>query len=354
MESAKELKGFDKRIIFFSLENTHNSRTKTYFDGIKAGGFDCEWFEISSKSIITSLLAVISALPKQNLYFVVASPSHILVPFVFILTRKKPIFDAGWPLIDGVITSRKNWGLFGLGFVKILLIDLMSIIFAKKVFVETIEQKNRLGKFYFLFRNKFLVIPTGFNESRFSFKNNNFMNQSDNNVLFRGGDLQESGIDTLINAIKISNSKKIGFIVASRSSRLRSLNLFNTLVYSDYLADEEIYKLYIKSKIILGQLSPHKRTNWTIPHKFFEAAYLGIPYVTSDSLPMLKFEDVNSVKTFKGGDPADLLEVIEKLLNDPDEMKVLGTNIKNLYELNFRQSVLSENFLKHVLNTENK
>lgn len=354
MESAKELKGFNKRIIFFSLENANNSRTKTYFDGIKAGGFDCEWFEISSKSIITSLLAVISSLPKQNLYFVVASPSHILVPFVFILTRKKPIFDAGWPLIDGVITSRKNWGLFGLGFVKILLIDLVSIIFAKKVFVETIEQKNRLGKFYFLFRKKFLVMPTGFNELRFGFKNNNFVNQLDDNVLFRGGDLQEAGIDTLIDAIKINNSKKIGFIIASRSSRLRSLNLFNTLVYSDYLADEEIYNLFIKSRIILGQLSSHKRTNWTIPHKFFEAAYLGIPYVTSDSLPMLKFEEVNSVKTFKGGNPADLLEVIKKLLNDPDEMKELGTNIKNLYELNFRQSVLSENFLKHILKTETK
>lgn len=354
MVDIKDLKGFGNRIIFFSLENGQHSRTKSYFSGIKAGGSDCQWYDISNKNIFSSMFTVISSLPKQNLYFVVASPSHILVPFVFILTGKRPFFDAGWPLMDGVITSRKNYGFFGLKLIKTLLVDFTSIAFAKKVFVETTQQKNRLRRFYFLFRKKFFVIPTGFNETRFSFKDHDSMNKLDNIVLFRGGDLEEAGIDTFINAIKTCGSGEIKFIIASRSNRLRNLTLANTEIFTDYLSDDEINTLYAKSKIVLGQLSSHKRTDWTIPHKFFEAAYLGVPYVTSDSLPMLKFAKDDCVRTFKGNDPVDLLRVIENLISNPEEMKELGARIKNLYESDFRQSLLSDNFLKHLLNIENK
>ena len=119
-------------------------------------------------------------------------------------------------------------------------------------------------------------------------------------------------------------------------------------MFTDFLSDNEIKRHYLSASIILGQLSSHKRTNWTIPHKFYEAAYLGIPYVTSNSSPMIEFESSKCVKLFKGGDEIDLIKTICSLVDNSQEMKSLSYNINNLYKTSFNQKLLSGVFLRYI------
>jgi glycosyltransferase involved in cell wall biosynthesis len=338
----------DEIIVFISFEKTANSRTKTYFDGLIELGYKCRWYEIRSKSIFRDIFRIVKNLNIRRCSFVVASPSHLLVPYVFLVTKKMPFFDLGWPLVDGVITSRKNYGVLKINLIKTVFIDFVSIIFSKIVFVESHHQLNRLNKVFFFCKEKFVLLPTGFNESRFGNKIAGLYDPLRRVVLFRGGDLPEAGIDVLISAIRMNTNKTIRFVIISRSIRLKDLNLPDTEVFTDYLTDEEIGKLYASASVVLGQLSSHKRTNWTIPHKFYEAAYLGKPYITSNSAPMIEFENISSVKLFNGGDALDLIKTIDRLVNNSNEMEILSSNIYQLYNKNFNQQLLSKFFLSYI------
>ena len=346
------MKAFDQfngdEVIFISLENAPNSRTKTYFVGLVELGIECQWYEVRNKSIFRDISRIVKNLNMSRCKFVIASPSHVLVPYVFWVTRKMPIFDLGWPLFDGVITSRKNHGILKLNFLKTLVVDFFSIIFSRIVFVESSYQQNRLNKVFFFCKGKFALLPTGINESRFNNDFSEIRTISSKVILFRGGDLPEAGIDVLISAIRINTRPDIKFIIISRSNRLKSLNLPNTQVFTDFLPDNEIKRHYLSASIILGQLSSHKRTNWTIPHKFYEAAYLGIPYVTSNSSPMIAFESSKCVKLFKGGDAIDLIKTISLLVDNSQEMKNLSYNINNMYKTSFNQKLLSKVFLRYI------
>ena len=191
----------DEIIVFIAFEKTVNSRTKTYFDGLIELGYKCHWYEIRNKSIFRDIFWIVKSLNIRRCSFVVSSPSHLLVPYVFLVTKKMPFFDLGWPLVDGVITSRKNYGVLKLNLIKTIFIDFISIIFSKIVFVESRYQLNRLSKVFFFFKEKFVLLPTGFDESRFDNNIDGLYDPLRKVILFRGGDLPEAGIDVLISAI---------------------------------------------------------------------------------------------------------------------------------------------------------
>jgi glycosyltransferase involved in cell wall biosynthesis len=175
-----------------------------------------------------------------------------------------------------------------------------------------------------------------------------FPNKKRGVVLFRGGDLIEAGIDVLIDAIKMNLNKDLKFVIISNSTRLRSFTLPNTTFITNYVSDNELNEIHNSTNLVLGQLSSHKRTNWTIPHKFYEAAYMGLPYLTSDSSPMLELSKNEFVQVFKAGDSNALLFAIEQLLGDSNKSKVLGINIKKLYEKEFSQYQLSNLLAKNL------
>ena len=348
MNQTEVLKSRGVELVFLSLETAIHSRSMTYFDGLIKLGVGCKWHNIPSKNILKNLNRIVSNYKNTNCIFIVCSPSHVLVPYVLISTRKKPYFDAGWPLFDGVITSRRNFGILGANLLKTYVIDFVAMIFSKKIFVETYQQQDRVRKKYFLRKERLIVLPTGFREARFTKPYKLLPNKKGGVVLFRGGDLIEAGIDVLIDAIRMNLNKDIKFIIISKSNRFKSFKLPNTTFITSSVSDKDLNEIYRSTHIVLGQLSSHVRTNWTIPHKFYEAAYMGIPYLTSDSAPMLELVKNGIVEVFKAGDSSALLFAIEQLLGDPNKSKILGINIKKLYEQKFSQYQLSNLLAKNI------
>jgi glycosyltransferase involved in cell wall biosynthesis len=335
----------DQIFAFLSLTPIDASRTSTFFKGSQILGVKSYWYVTSPKSIRKDVIKIENQFEGKKIHYIVCSPSHLLVPFILLFTRQKPIFDAGWPLTDGTFISRKEFGLFGLNLLKSIVLDVASVLCAKIVFLESIEQKNRLGKILIFSKSKFRVLPTGFNETRFDDMQATLTKKRKHKIIFRGGDQNEAGLETLIEAIKISKLKNIKFCIVSKSAKFKGLNLKNTLIIDKYLTNDELFNVYNGSTIALGQLSSHKRTNWTIPHKFFEAAYLGIPYLSSDSKVMHKFENYGCVSTFVGGNAYSLIQAIENLLSDQIKLKQLSNNVKELYLKEFSQLKLSKDFI---------
>ncbi len=338
-----------RRFTFISLSSTKASRTRNYFRGIQSKSIEVSWVDTSFFNLCKSLMRRDGVITKaENNVVTVCSPSHILVlPFVF-FRGVRPHLDAGWPLFDGVISSRRQYGFLGFNLIKTYFIDFLAFHLSLNVIVESNEQKKRVIKRYFLSSDKVHVVLTGFDESRFRGIHIEEIddNRNTQQVIMRGSDQEEAGISFLIEAANLARSKNINlfFRVVTNSHEKRAF--FENLKFSsNRISDVELFKEYCSSQIALGQLSNHPRINWTIPHKFFEAAYLGLPYLSASSAPMRDLAEKNCVVLFEGGNSHDLLNRVVDLMSDKPKQDLISRNIKAYYEEYCSQSVLTENFL---------
>jgi len=334
---------------FVSLSSTKASRTRNYYRGMELKNVEVSWVDTSLFDLCKRFMRRDSSIIKgENNVITVCSPSHILVlPFVF-FRGIRPNLDAGWPLFDGVISSRRQYGFLGFNLIKTYLIDFLAFHLSLNVIVESNEQKNRVIKRYFLSSDKVHVVLTGFDESRFSGIHIEEINDNRNTpqVIMRGSDQEEAGISFLIEAANLARLKNINlfFRVVTNSDEKRAF--FENLKFSsNRISDVELFTEYCSSQIALGQLSNHPRINWTIPHKFFEAAYLGLPYLSASSAPMRDLAKKNCVVLFEGGNSHDLLNRVVELMSDKSKQDLISQNIKAYYEEYCSQSVLTEKFL---------
>jgi hypothetical protein len=132
MDQIEVLKAKGTVLVFLSLETVVYSRSINYFDGLVKLGITCKWLNIPNKNVIKNLNRIVSKLKNDGCVFIVCSPSHLLVPYVLLTTRKRHYFDASWPLYDGVITSRRDFGFLGVNLLKTFFIDFMAMVFLKK------------------------------------------------------------------------------------------------------------------------------------------------------------------------------------------------------------------------------
>lgn len=337
-----------QRFTFVSLSSTKSSRTRNYYHGIQSKNLEARWLDTSFLDLCKSLMRRDGFIQGDNNVITVSSPSHILVlPLVF-FRGIRPHLDAGWPLFDGVVSSRRQYGFLGFNLIKTYFIDFLAFHLSLSVIVESNEQKRRVTKRYFLSSNKVHVVLTGFDESRFGgmYVEEVYANRNNKQVIMRGSDQEEAGISFLIEAAHLALSKNINLLFRVVTNSDKKQGVFENLKFSsNRISDMELFEEYCSSQIALGQLSNHPRINWTIPHKFFEAAYLGLPYLSASSAPMRDLAKINCVVLFEGGNSNDLLNRIIELASDKSKQDLISKNIKAYYEEFCSQSVLTEKFL---------
>lgn len=338
--------------VFLSIRGNRFSRTINYYHGLKKLGFVSYWFEIDPQRKRRDLNDIVNRFQSQNVVFVVASPSHILVPFLRIKTRLKVVLDAGWPLYDGVIQSRRKFGILGWRLLWTFSLDFLSFQLASKVFLETNNQIDVCSRRYLLPKGKMCCLATGFDESRVvelvSGKTNTDRAIAPF-ILFRGGPQEEAGLNVLFEAIKyVSTSTRVRFIVVSKVEIPQKWQHKRLKVINDFQEDDVLWDLYRKAEFVLGQLSNHARLDRTLPHKFFEAGFFKKAYISSDRGVIRKYIHSNEVAGFRAGDPRDLARVIDNLLSSQNLIRQFSDSVSALYKRDFAQDVLTKKFLEFL------
>jgi glycosyltransferase involved in cell wall biosynthesis len=336
--------------VFLSLSSTRFSRSSNFFHGLVKRGENAYWVEIAPRHKIREMRDVVNRLSSPFVFFIVASPSHILVPYLRLLTKNIIVLDAGWPLFDGVIQSRRNCGVFGWRFFSTLLLDFFAFHLSSKIFLESPSQIRACKKRYLLPKKKLAYLATGFDENRFQNGHNSAHVQGKKGfVLFRGGPQEEAGLSVLFDAIEIlSRRKDIRFVVISKLPVNRASPSSNVEILNGYQEDNVLWRLYESAYIVLGQLSNHPRLDKTLPHKFFEAGFFGKTYLTSTRGAIGKYVSDMNVAGFTPGSAEALAMKIEELLNSQDKRKNYGELISDVYRKEFSQEVLTEKFLKSI------
>jgi len=344
-----------KKFIFISLKNRNVSRTKNYYLGLKKSGFSCEWFDFTDVTEFLRQRRRIGRLLQQNrqLVFVITSPSHVLtLPFILAF-RRRAILDAGWPLYDGIISSRRRFGVLGQNLIKTLFIDLTAFHLSKLVILETEEQLKWVSRHYLLRKSKLTYVYTGFIEDRIEELQKPSLKTAIGapfGIVFRGGNQVEAGLTTLETCCALlANEPQFSFKIISNGLSQNMFSSTNVQVFNEYLADDRLYRELSNADITIGQLSNHNRLTKTLPHKFFEAGYFKVPYLSADFGIMSKYVKAGTIIGTKPNDPMMLAENLRKYAKNRSKLENYGQSLHEWYLTYASQKVLTLNFLNEIL-----
>jgi glycosyltransferase involved in cell wall biosynthesis len=335
-----------REFVFLSVAGNTFSRSKNYHNGLLKQGLSSHWINIDSKHKVSQLLKCRNRFMNKRVLYVVASPSHILVPFARMLLRQNIYLDAGWPLYDGVVLSRRNYGFLAWRAISTYFIDLLAFLLAEMVFLETPSQVSFCRTRYVLKSKRLLTLHTGFDENRTQVVPEVLSEPNTKvEIFFRGGAQEEAGLEVLFDAFKLlKNNRNIVLRIASQGLKTSYSNKSNLIIYSNFVPDSKLWEFYNRADIVLGQLSTHKRLMKTIPHKFYEAAFFGKCYLTANKGEVANYVSRGLVAGFVAGDSESLAEQIVFLAQSLDNRKQLSFKLKSEYFNAFSQSVLSKEF----------
>jgi hypothetical protein len=282
---------------------------------------------------------------------VVASNSQILTPLIRLCAFVPIVLDAGWLLSDANFTRGRriqNWKDVLLNW----LFDYIAFAAASHIFVESPEQKDRCIRLRLSSEKKVSVLFTGVNESRFSEtqeeKPPELVIGEKPLIFFRGKYNLESGLD-FFNQCAAEISKFAKVVIATNHA-FRGSNICNDVVLIQRdLKDSELKYLYKHSKLAIGQLSDHKRIKYTIPHKFFEAAYFGIPYLTlldSAVNNLCKGEGLLLLRSLRR---SEVVATVQSVISDVALYELKHVQILSFYK-EVEQDQLSREFYSKIRN----
>ena len=340
------------QITFITIGPEGYSRSWNYFKGLQDLISGVQVIHLNPKGLLKQIVKVRKSQNKQSIY-IVMSPSQYLTPLVWGLLSKKIILDAGWSLYEGTTISR---GIRGLQSIKVYLIDFIASQLAQRIILESNAQIDFYHKKFKIKKSKCVRLYTGVNEKNF-IPNTNFhlptnVFDSSKIVLFRGSYNHEGGLEVLAETTKILESQSITFWIFTPRLPAELEFSKNTIVDRNYYPPSIIARIQSACSISLGQLAKHERLNRTIPHKAYEAAFLGKAYLTGRNQGILEiFEEDKEISCFNPGDSIDLAKKILELFTDPELLKNLGLNMQVKYNKVASQTHLSKKLLNTIKET---
>jgi hypothetical protein len=339
------------KIIFINLKNNKYTRTRNYYNGFLKLGIECSWHDVAGFSELIDLYHEIKSFQNRPTV-VVTSRSQLLSIYSFFLGYRV-VLDAGLPLWDGVITSRRSFGFMGWGLIKVYSTDFLSFHLSKHIIFETSTQLPRVSKMFAVKKRKLSYVLLGLDENRFSLasidRETQVVKKSELNILFRGGNQVESGISILIEASQIlKDDKRFTFTLVTNNLELQ-MQTKNLKLVVGHVSDDLINDLLLSADLILGQLLNHKRLDIAIPHKFYEAAFFSKPYLTADYGLMKELVNKNLVFGFKAGDVQSFIKSLNVLFDKQFELLSCGQRLGDWYKQNSSQLILTTNFYNIVV-----
>ncbi|CAN1484236.1 GT4_PimA-like domain containing protein [Candidatus Nanopelagicaceae bacterium] len=333
--------------IFLSFLTPDYSRSGVIFDSNDDRNI---FLNISSnpRAIISELLRIKKTNNSSEVVTVVMSPSHMLVLYLKIFTRFRVILDAGWPLSDSHVQKTNYLNRLivkGNNF----LIDFISFKLCDLLILESQEQLCRVSRKYFLPKKKISVRLTGLNELAYTevapMRPAELSGDLSNRkiILYRGKNNPESGISLLVSLQELIHPDWVLIIVTNKA--IGPLDPKKSVLINRHVSEAEIRWLYENARLTLGQLSYKKRLKFTIPHKAFESAFFGVPYISPrhDVLNEL-FGAVENYLALDDLDNHSILDKIEQIIEDDMRLNEIGNNSKISYFARSSQRRLTEIF----------
>jgi len=286
---------------------------------------------------------------------IVMSPSHVLVPYLKFLHKGLIILDAGWPLSDS-IDSRTNPLFTRIGKkAKVFFVDLLAFRLSDIVYLESKQQVEYSSKKFLVSKKKLKVRLTGSLEKSQSSKYQDSWESIHEKclncrpVVFRGKYNEEAGLELLAKVAELLDpSVHLIVLCPTLPETINFPQRQNITVIKEFLPQHELEMVLTHAKLMIGQLGQSRRLNRTIPHKFFEAARLGIPYLTPATEAIQEIANEESIFFISNIDENLLAQHILTIICDSEVLEIKAKNFKKLYETKLSNAILMRNFVNEV------
>src|SRR3990167_8493640 len=346
------------KVLYFNLTQNIHTRDTVYLNGLKKLGIEIiecrDWSPGLRK--FWNLYKKHKALKNNYDILLVGFSGHILVPFTRLISRKKVIFNALGSLYDGIILSRKKYGLLGWRIIYVWLIDWLAFQSAHLSLIDTASREKYIMHKFFISQKKLAILRTGVDDSIFKY-NPTIKNLPIFTVLFRGALMPESGIEYMLQVANLLRLEPIkfriigsGYLAPLVDKMIKELDLKNVEWLKERLPWDELITKMQECHISLGQLSDYRRQEFHVPFKTIESMALKIPYVvTLNSYGI--FEFLTDEETCIGVKPADAKDLAEKILwakNSQTKLDNIAENAHLLFQQKFTTKKLAEE-LKNIL-----
>jgi hypothetical protein len=340
-------------ILFLSWLKSDYSRSAVILNSRYVEKFNHKFLKVrSGVRLPVDLVRVVLENRNKNVIYFVCSPCLTIGIWLRIFCRKRIILDAGWPLTDNTHKGYLKIHNFFKS-LRIGLIERLAFRASNMVFLESVAQANRVSLDFNLDPKKLFVGYTGLNEHEFEvesaiprelFQISNKSKQT--TILFRGKINEETGLHKIKQLI--SYVEDATFIICSSNLPEDFPDLKNLIKINREISFAEMKYLYEISDVAIGQLGTSTRLTRTIPHKAFEAAYFGKPYLGLNQQALKElFYEKNSSLLFVSFD-----ELQSFLINHSENhgiFKEIGLNAKRIYDKDFNQELLSEKCIDLIL-----
>lgn len=338
---------------FLTWENLAYSRTGVLYTGLLEKGKSCHEIKLRQKKYFTNFKTIYRTKKslKEDGILIIGSPCSILVIICRLaLPFSKILYDAGWPLIDGLMSRKYSLWAKILGFIKLYLIDLLAFHLSDLISIESLSQKSFVKKTFLISSSKIFVSYTGFNEVRHREFENTLTPRAkiDNKIIFRGKYNLEAGLEFLAeSSYYLDKNLKLLIICPNLPAGIEFNE--NTEIVRRRITSGQLIQYYSDCKISLGQLGISRRTRKTIPHKFFESIFFEVPYLTrrssciSELLPSTKYYTI-----FENLTPSEFAGLIKSQIENLDDLEMKAKRAKEVYCKNFSQRKIIDNFLLSI------
>ncbi len=335
--------------VFFTWEDISYSRTGVIFSGLKKSHPNTLLKKVELGSILNMAKQIRRFLRHstvENPVYVVGSPCGLLVLSLRLAEPKaKIVFDTGWPQVDALLMNRGPNLDKSLKYLKMYFLDFFSIKFSNLVAVESKSQLKRMRLRFIVRRRKLFVSYTGFNEQVLNLARLQELEPNATGIiLFRGKINPEAGIK-LIAEVSMLLPAHLKFVVISGNLPTNLEFAPGTEIISNKLSDQSLAEYYSRSLLAIGQLGKSKRISFTLPHKFFEAAYFGVPYLTPETPGITELISATEYKLFCNNLSATgIARMITDFASNKNEQVIAKKYLLNVYDKSFSQGIISRNF----------
>jgi glycosyltransferase involved in cell wall biosynthesis len=338
---------------FLTWEDLSYSRTGVLYKGLLLIGESCQLIKLPNKQYITNFRKLLKL--KENLnantVFIIGSPCSILaIVCRLAIPKSQIIYDAGWPLIDG-LTSRRYPVVFKLlNNFKLYFVDYLAFHCANKIAVESKVQYKIVKKKFGIKQSKVFVSYTGFNEEDYKKINRKFRKKKSSiiQVIFRGKYNLEAGLEFLAqSSYYIKSPIKLVIICPNLPEKIHFSD--STQVINSRISSRQLGNYYLGSKMSIGQIGLSRRIKKTIPHKFFESIFFEVPYLTRKS-PAIEelLPEKNQFIQFDNLSPKQFAKLLSKHLQNLDYLSEISKRAKATYRHNFSQRKIAEDFILNL------
>lgn len=286
--------------------------------------------------IYMKLLEKIMSLKKDFDIIIVGYPGWYtfwLAKLVSLYTRKPVIFDAFISLYNTMVLDRQIVDKKSFFAKSLYLLDKYSMKFADLCITDTLEHIRYFSETFHIPVEKFRKVPVGANEKIFYSRNNEVDNENFN-VLFYGYFTPLHGLDVILHAAKLLESKKnIKFLIIGKTIEgnvnvprisTKNVRFLKPISYID------LPKFISKSQICLGIFGKTRKAKLVVPNKIYQSIAMKKAVITADTPAM--HEEFTNMKNIFLCDPTPESLADAVLLLEED--KILRNKIaKSAYQL---------------------